>query len=247
MVSSPVCLTHIVSPRAFILTFPVDVRVQWFTSPSTSAMPGVYSSLPSTVWFDTESPWSCQQAHILHATSNTHTESDTHTHTQIQPTWVVKLAACISGIDLCSIEPCHCCHLNFGLCTFPKSPPCHHTPPPPPPPPIASSAPSSSEWKMDGTPTTDCSSPAWSGLPLPNQRGANFLWLAGGKKKCLGGEKGSFISLLQTLAAHFIKLSPVKYIPPSQAKAHGGQEASEASYWNCHLIRRNIAETSLHK
>lgn len=210
-------------------------------------MPGVYSSLPSTVWFDTESPWSCQQAHILHATSNTHTESDTHTHTQIQPTWVVKLAACISGIDLCSIEPCHCCHLNFGLGTFPKSPPCHRTPPPPPPPPIASSAPSSSEWKMDGTPTTDCSSPAWSGLPLPNQRGANFLWLAGGKKKCLGGEKGSFISLLQTLAAHFIKLSPVKYIPPSQAKAHWGQEASEASYWNCHLIRRNIAETSLHK
>lgn len=50
------------------------------------------------------------------------------------------------------------------------------------------------------------------------------------KKKCLGGEKGSFISLLQTLAARFIKLSPVKYIPPSQAKAHRGQEASEASY-----------------
>ncbi len=37
-------------------------------------------------------------------------------------------------------------------------------------------------------------------------------------------KKDSFISLLQMLTPHFIKLSPVKYIPPTQAKAHRGQK-----------------------
>lgn len=66
--------------------------------------------------------------YIKHTHNVRHMHMYTHTHTyrtQIQPTWVVKLAPCISGIDLCSIEACHCCHLNFGLGTFPKSPPCH--------------------------------------------------------------------------------------------------------------------------
>lgn len=38
------------------------------------------------------------------------------------------------------------------------------------------------------------------------------------------GKKERFISLLQILAPHFIKLSPVKYIPPTQAKAPRGQK-----------------------
>lgn len=41
---------------------------------------------------------------------------------------------------------------------------------------------------------------------------------------CGGKKNDSFISLLQMLALHFIKLSPVKYIPPTQAKAHRGQK-----------------------
>lgn len=96
-------------------------------------MPGVYFSVQSAVWFDTESPWSCQQAHMLYTASHTRAHSLTHTrHTEPEPTWVVKLAACISGIDLLAIKPCHCCHLNFGLgaSSNPQPHPIHHPPPP---------------------------------------------------------------------------------------------------------------------
>lgn len=65
---------------------------------------------------------------------HTHTRAQSQTHTrrtEPEPTWVVKLAACISGIDLLGIKPCHCCHLNFGLGASSNPQPPH--PPPAPP------------------------------------------------------------------------------------------------------------------
>ena len=159
----------------------------------------------------------------MHTTSNTHTRAHTHVTLRRSLTWVVKLAACISGIDLFGIEPCHRCHLNFGFGTSPESPPCHHTAPPPP---IASSAPSSSEWKMDGTPATHCSiSTRFFASRSPSTR--SKLLTTPRQKNDWEKKIDSFISLLQMLAPHFIRLSPVKYIPPTQAKAHRGQKPAK--------------------
>ena len=170
-----------------------DVHVQWLTSAvdKRDARCLLQPAISCQVWHWVSMILSTG-AHIVRYIKHTHA----HTHlTEMEPTWVVKLAACISGIDLFGIEPCHCCHLNFGLGAFSKSPSllCHHTPPRPP---IASPAPSSPEWKMDGTPTTDCSTSTRLCLPLPiKHRGAKF-WRLPGKMSVVegggGGDKGQF-------------------------------------------------------
>lgn len=174
--------------------------VQWFTSAvdKRDARCLLQPAINCLVWHWVSMILSTG-AHIARYIKHTHmhkltTHAHTH-HTEMEPTWVVKLAACISGIDLFGIEPCHCCHLNFGLGTSPNRPPCHHTPPPS----IASSVPSSSEWKMDGTPTTDCSTSMWSCLPLPiNTEQTSYDSLA----KCLEKKK-------KTVLSHFCKCSPL--------------------------------------
>lgn len=149
-----------------------------------------------------------------HAQTQMHADTHRHKHTLIEPTWVVKLVACISGIDLFGIEPCHCCHLNFRPGTSPNRSP--------PPPSTTNNfpVPSLSEWKMDGTLDHRLFHSFMDMLLSPNQLRANFLWLP----VKMSVERKSFISLLQMLTPHFIKLSPVKYIPPTQAKAPRGQK-----------------------
>lgn len=76
-----------------------------------------------------------------------HTDAPTHSHAHTRVTQrripVVKLVGAIGGIDWFAIKPCHCCHLNFGLCENHKLNSHSHTPTR-----VLFSVPRSSEWKM---------------------------------------------------------------------------------------------------
>lgn len=135
--------------------------------------------------------------HQTHTDAQTQMHADTHTHTRaqhtlIEPTWVVKLVACISGIDLFGIEPCHCCHLNFRPGTSPNRSP------PPPSTTKNFPVPSLSEWKMDGTLDHRLFHSFMNMLLSPNQLRANFLWLP----VKMSVERKSVLS-------HFCKYSPL--------------------------------------
>lgn len=196
---------HHASPSTTQILFPClqfDVHVQWFTLAvdSCDARCLLQPAINCLVWHWVSMILSAHWymvRYIKHTRMHKLRCMQTHTHTRaqhtlIEPTWVVKLVACISGIDLFGIEPCHCCHLNFRPGTSPNRSP------PPPSTTKNFPVPSLSEWKMDGTLDHRLFHSFMNMLLSPNQLRANFLWLP----VKMSVERKSVLS-------HFCKYSPL--------------------------------------
>lgn len=184
----------------------------------------------------------CQTWHLVSkmlstGTYNVHgnqTHIFTPPSTRRQRQRVVKLVACISGVDLFTIMACQSCHLNFwGGCIDPSLPTspadtarhqyrsfplCH----------LHQSG------KLMGHKTHIVYVAA---LPSTNQQiSSDFLVKVGGRQ---------FLSHFCKCAFH--QALPCEIYPSYSSQSPQGPKAIEASYWNCHLIVQNIIKTPLHK